>query len=48
MRVFVKDEAREVERGQLMQSPVNHGHELGLYFKLNEKPLKDFQITRVA
>ena len=38
----IKDEAREADGGQLMQSPLNHGHEFGLYFKLNEKPLKSF------
>lgn len=36
----IKDEAREVD--QLMQSPLNHGHEFGLYFKLNGKPIKGF------
>lgn len=39
----VKDEAREVDRGQLMQSPLNHGHKFGLYFKLSGKPLKGFK-----
>ena len=42
MRVIIRDEAREVERGQIMPSPVNHGHEFGFYFKLNGKSLKDF------
>ena len=32
-----KDEPREVDRGRLMQSPVNHGQEFGLYFKHNGK-----------
>lgn len=38
----IKDEAREVDRGQLLQSPLNHDHEFGLYLKLNGKPIKGF------
>lgn len=40
--MFVKDEPREVDGGQLMQSPVNHGHELGLCFKHNGKTTERF------
>lgn len=42
--MFVKDEPREVDRGQLVQSPVNHSHEFGLYLSTMGKSLKGFQV----